>query len=86
MSSQAISMFDHKRFVLDLIDDVELTLCKYNVGDPENRPRLVERMEAIIGKHLDNMRAELLEIRNERWAEEAGGNTICNFSCGGGGR
>jgi len=81
MDKPAKTFFDRKRFILDLIDDVPLALCKYNIGDKTNREALSQNMESIVVKHIENLKVELADFVEKGRFRDVKGNGVCNFSC-----
>jgi len=64
----------HKRFILDLIEDVEIAVCKYNIrGD-----NIVDALNATVSKHVANLQNELVELSLQVPADT---NFLCNMSC-----
>ena len=70
---------EHKRFLLDLIDDPELAVCHYRIGSSEKRKEVVETLQAIVSKHVANLKNDLVQGE----LETKGINIICNISCDG---
>jgi len=71
-------MLEHKGFILDLIDDVDLALCKYNVHiEEEKNEEVRDMLQNIVNKHISHLKEEVLSTNNvKKWFDN-----LCNFSC-----
>jgi hypothetical protein len=63
---QALS---HQRILLDLIQDTDVVVCLHRMGPYEDRGRLAAGLETIINRHINNMKAEIVEWTGKPEAE-----------------
>ncbi len=62
---------EHKKLLLDLIEDADIAVCMHRMGPFKKRGRLASRVQVIINRHINNMKAEIIEFVNK--SEEEGG-------------
>lgn len=62
---------DHKRILLDLIEDPDIAVCMHRMGPFEKRGELSTGLATIINKHINNMKREISEFVNKP-SEEGG--------------
>lgn len=51
----------HKRILLDLIDDTDVAVCLHRMGEFEERAQLAAGLQVIINRHINNMKAEIID-------------------------
>lgn len=65
MALGAKEALERKKFLLDLIEDPSLSVCLYDVGSKSDRARIIDGIEAIINKHINNLKNDLIKFSSD---------------------
>jgi hypothetical protein len=67
----------HKRFILDLIEDPDIAVCKYNIGKPKQQADVASLLTEIVSRHVAKLQAEIKDAAGKVKVS----NFLCQFSC-----